>query len=92
MNTTTKTHNTKTKICGYLLLGGLVASPLMIIGAWGRDVYLANKENNQRIASALETSLGLKSEDLSLEILAGKCPERNQFLHSIQLYQTDFVP
>ncbi len=68
---------------GYLLLGGLATSPLMVIGAWGTDVYLADKENHQRITSALETTLGLKSEDLSLKLTEGECPERGQLRYKL---------
>lgn len=75
--------NMTTRIYG-LLLGGLSASPIILIGAWGLDVYLANKENDRRIASRLETTLGLKSKDLSLEYLAeGECPERGQLRYKL---------
>lgn len=70
--------DTKTKIYGYLLLGGLAASPPILIGAWGVDVYSANKENCQRIASALETKLIVNLDKFSLEPAEGKCPERGQ--------------
>ncbi len=69
--------NIPTKIYG-LLLGGLAASPLMVIGAWGTDVYSANKENRQRIVSALETKLIVSLDKFSLEPVEGKCPERGQ--------------
>lgn len=74
--------NMATKIYG-LLLGGLAASPSILIGAWGLDVYLANKENDRRIASRLETTLGLKSNDLSLESTDEECQERGQFRYKL---------